>query len=73
MLSTANEITLDLSIDEISEIHLSLIHMKGIYQDQVKNHKSKAVQEIALRQLERVTPICYYVESVIREYHTNNQ
>jgi hypothetical protein len=33
-------------------------------------HANPTVAAIALRQLERISPLCYYLEATMREYHS---
>jgi len=35
------------------------------------HHKNMNVVSIALRQLERVSPMLYYIESIVKEHHAN--
>lgn len=61
---------LELTLAELQELHVSLFVRKDELRHAIEG-KNKDVAEIAMRQLERVAPICYYVESVIREHHAN--
>lgn len=60
---------LELTLEELQEIHqtmhlrkVNLLHERG-------SLTNTASQEINTRQLERISPICYYIESVLREHH----
>lgn len=59
---------LELSLEELQELHVTLVLRKGILKDQVA-HENEYIAKIAVRQLERISPLLYYVESTLREYH----
>ena len=59
---------LELSLEELQELHVTLVLRKGILRDQI-HHDNESIAKIATRQMERISPLLYYVESVLREYH----
>lgn len=60
---------LELTLEELQEIHQTLHLRKVMLQHEGYALKNKTSQEINTRQLERISPICYYIESVLREHH----
>lgn len=59
---------LELSLEELQELHVTLALRKCQLKVDIE-HKSADVSAIALRQLERVEPLLYYVGEVVREHH----
>jgi hypothetical protein len=59
---------IELTLEELSELHVTMFLRKTNLLEDIK-HKDPKVAEISMRQLERVSPICYYIESVLREHH----
>jgi len=60
--------TLELTIDEITELHVTLILRKEqlIHEQSSEN---KVIQAIATRQLERVSPMIEYFNSIVVDYY----
>jgi hypothetical protein len=59
---------LELTLEELSELHVTMFLRKNNLLEDIK-HKDPKIVEISMRQLERISPICYYIESVLREHH----
>ena len=63
-------VNIELTVDELAEIHLTMLSTKERLRQEIKDYANKKdIQAICMRQLERVTPICYYIESVMREQY----
>jgi len=64
--------TFNLEFDavELQELHVMLVLRKVQLQAEL-HHKNMNVVSIALRQLERVSPMLYYIESIVKEHHAN--
>ena len=58
---------LEFNLEELHELHSTLVVRKCQLQAQLI-HQNKDVVSIALRQLERVSPMLYYVESTVKEH-----
>ena len=63
---------LEFSLQELHELHVTLVVRKCQLEAQL-NHKSADVAAIAMRQLERISPMLYYVSSVVTEHHVNDK
>lgn len=61
---------LEFNLEELHELHSTLVVRKCQLQAQL-THQNQDVVSIALRQLERVSPMLYYVESTVKE-HSNH-
>ena len=66
-LKGANMFNLEFNLDELHELHTTLVVRKCQLRAQL-THQNKDVAYIALRQLERVSPMLYYVESTVTEH-----
>ena len=64
--------TFNLEFDavELQELHVMLV-LRKVQLQAVLHHKNMNVVSIALRQLERVSPMLYYIESIVKEHHAN--
>jgi hypothetical protein len=60
---------LELTLDELSELHVTLCLRKETLRHERENPNA-TIAAIASRQMERVVPLCYYLESMLREYHS---
>lgn len=67
------EFKIELTLDELSEIHLTMCLRKINLIDERATLKSQTTLDINSRQLARVEPLCYYLESVLREHHSNKE
>jgi hypothetical protein len=68
-------VNIELTVDQLAEIHLTMLATKERLRQEIKifaDKKDRDIQAICVRQLERVTPICYYIESVMREQYETN-
>lgn len=69
--------TLELTTEELQELHLILVVRKGQIREELQNVlvKQQGMQGQGLlieslnRQLERVAPLVYQVQSMVREHH----
>ena len=59
---------LELKLEELHELHVTLTLRKFHLTAEV-THPNQDIANIALRQLERVSPLLYYVESIVKEHH----
>ena len=68
---------LDLTTEELQELHVTLVVHLGTLRENLsayRNDPSKEVQMgIVMRQLERIRPLAYQVESMVREHHAKEQ
>lgn len=63
-----NTYNVELTIDEITELHVTLVLRRvQLLQDQSSNNKT--IQAIATRQLERVSPMVEYFNSIVIEHY----
>jgi hypothetical protein len=63
-----NACTLELTIDEITELHVTLVLRKEqLIQEQ--SSENKVIQAIATKQLERVVPMVEYFNSIVVEHY----
>lgn len=60
---------IELSLEELSELHVTMFLRKELLKNEVLS-KNLPVAEIATKQLERISPLCYYLEAVLREHHS---
>jgi hypothetical protein len=60
---------IELSLDELSELHV-IMHLRKEQLRLELTHANPTIAAIALRQLERISPLCYYLEATMREYHS---
>jgi len=60
---------IELSLDELSELHITM-HLRKEQLRLELTHPNPTIAAIALRQLERISPLCYYLEATMREYHS---
>lgn len=59
---------LEFTLEELSELHITMcLRKENLKHD--REHPNAAIGEIAVRQLERVSPLCYYLECALREHH----
>lgn len=65
-------LTLELTAQELQELHITLFLRKNQLTEELQ-HKNTDIASIALRQIERLSPILYQVESMVREHHTREQ
>lgn len=61
-------LTLDLTLEETQELHVTLLVRSSELRESTHSD-NKPFAEASMRQLERVRPLLYYVESVLREHH----
>ena len=65
-----NTYNVELTIDEITELHVTLVlRREQLIQDQSSNNKT--IQAIATRQLERVSPMVEYFNSIVVDHYQN--
>jgi len=63
-----NAYTLELTIDEITELHVTLVlRREQLIQEQ--SSENKVIQAIATKQLERVMPMVEYFNSIVIEHY----
>ena len=63
-----NAYTVELTIDEITELHVTLVlRREQLIQEQSSNNKT--IQAIATRQLERISPMLEYFNSIVIEHY----
>ena len=63
-----NAYTVELTIEEITELHVTLVlRREQLLQDQSSNNK--IIQAIATKQLERVSPMLEYFNSIVIEHY----
>lgn len=63
-----NTYNVELTIDEITELHVTLVlRREQLLQDQSSNNK--IIQAIATRQLDRVSPMIEYFNSIVIEHY----
>lgn len=62
---------LEFSLQELQELHVTLAEREFHLKAQIE-HTNPDIAAIALRQLERVTPLLYYVGSVVHEHHVKD-
>jgi len=63
-----NAYTVELTIDEITELHVTLVlRREQLIQEQSSNNK--IIQAIATKQLERVSPMLEYFNSIVIEHY----
>jgi hypothetical protein len=63
-----NAYTVELTIEEITELHVTLVlRREQLLQDQSSNNKT--IQAIATRQLERISPMLEYFNSIVIEHY----
>jgi uncharacterized protein YqgQ len=67
------EFKIELTLDELSELHLTMCLRKINLLDERAVLKSQTTLDINSRQLARIQPLCYYLESVLREHHSNKE
>ena len=60
---------LELTLEELSELHVTMCLRKETLRHE-RQSPNATIADIASRQMERVLPICYYLESMLREYHS---
>lgn len=64
-------VNLELTIDELSEIHLTLALRKCQLMNEIDTYKTQSGKDvqltIAMRQLERISPIVYWIGCMVRE------
>ena len=59
---------LEFTLEELNELHVMLTLRKAELNAQL-THTNEDIANIAMRQLERVSPMLYYVGSIVREHH----
>ena len=59
---------LEFNLEELHELHVMLVLRKAELQAEL-THKNDVIARIAMRQLERVSPLLYYVSEVVKEHH----
>ena len=64
-----SNITLDLTLEEAQELHVTLLVRVGELREAV-HADNKPLAEASMRQLERTRPLLYYIEAVLREHNT---
>ena len=62
---------LELNLEELSELHVTMCLRKELLRHEEQSPNA-TIAAIASRQLDRVRPVCYYLESILREYHQAN-
>jgi hypothetical protein len=60
----------ELTLEELAEIHITMLCRRSELLEDRKTIDSKILMEINTRQLERVTPICHYIEAAMNERST---
>ena len=60
---------LEFTLEELHELHVMLTLRKAELNAQL-THTNEDIANIAMRQLERVSPMLYYVGSIVREHHS---
>jgi hypothetical protein len=63
---------LEFNLQELNELHTMLVLRKCELNAQL-THKNADVAAIAMRQLERVSPMAYYVECIVREHYAEEE
>ena len=60
--------TLELTIDEITELHVTLVlRREQLIQEQ--SSENKVIQAIVAKQLERISPMVEYFNSIVVEHY----
>jgi hypothetical protein len=63
-----NAYNVELTVDEITELHVTLVlRREQLIQEQSSNNKT--IQAIATRQLERISPMLEYFNSIVIEHY----
>lgn len=63
-----NDYTVELTIEEITELHVTLVlRREQLLQDQ--SNSNKIIQAIATKQLERISPMIEYFNSIVIEHY----
>ena len=63
---------LEFNLQELNELHTMLVLRKCELNSQL-THKNMDVAAISMRQLERVSPMLYYVECIVREHYAEEE
>lgn len=65
--------TLDLTTEELQELHVTLVIHLGHLREQLADYRNTPNKEtqlgIVMRQIDRIRPIAYQVECMVREHH----
>ena len=69
--------TLDLTTEELQELHVTLVVHLGTLREQLSDYRNDPTKEVQLgivmRQIDRLRPLAYQVECMVREYHRMEQ
>ena len=69
--------TLELTTEELQELHVTLVVHLGTLRENLavyRNDPTKDVQAgICMRQIDRIRPVAYQVEAMVREHHAVGQ
>lgn len=65
--------TLDLTTEELQELHVTLVIHLGNLREQLADYRNTPNKEtqlgIVMRQIDRIRPLAYQVECMVREHH----
>ena len=65
--------TLELTTEELQELHVTLVVHLGTLCEQLSDYRNDSTKEVQLgivmRQIDRLRPLAYQVESMVREHH----
>jgi len=65
--------TLNLTTEELQELHVTLVIHLGHLREQLADYRNTPNKEtqlgIVMRQIDRIRPVAYQVECMVREHH----
>ena len=65
--------TLELTTEELQELHVTLVIHLGHLREQLADYRNTPNKEtqlgIVMRQIDRIRPVAYQVECMVREHH----
>lgn len=65
--------TLELTTEELQELHVTLVVHLGNLRDYLEDYRKAEGKDVQIgivcRQIERLRPLTYQVESMVREHH----
>lgn len=69
--------TLELTTEELQELHVTLVVHLGNLRENLSVYRNDPTKEtqlgIVMRQIDRIRPLAYQVESMVREHHSKEQ
>lgn len=65
--------TLDLTTEELQELHVTLVVHLGHLRENLADYRNDPTKEtqlgIVMRQIDRIRPVAYQVEYMVRDHH----